>query len=167
MDEREGLFPADPGDLTPADVRNHRFPKRMTGYDPEQVHLFLETVAERMERLLRENEDLKLKVAELSAEVTRLQKIEDLMRETLEMAKQKAQEYREKALEEASRIREQARREAEKIIADSRQQSAALREEIQHLKNQKKAIVEDLKTLAREILGLAEAFERGHREKTR
>ncbi len=167
MDEREGLFPADLGDLTPADIRNHRFPKRMTGYDPEQVHLFLETVAQRMESLLRENEDLKMKVAELTAEVHRLQNIEDLMRETLEMAKQKAREYEEKARKDAARIREQAQKEAEKIISDSREQSAALREEIQHLKNQKKAIVDDLKTLAREILGLAEAFERGHREKAR
>jgi len=165
MDEREGLFPADPGELTPADIRNHRFPKRMTGYDPEQVHLYLETVAERMEELLRENEDLKMKVAELTAEVNRLHGIEDLMRETLEMAKQKAKEYEEKARQEAARIRQQAQSEAEKILAESRQRLTALREEIRHLEDQKKAIVEDLRNLARQILGFAEALERGRGEK--
>ena len=48
-------------DLTPLDVRNKRgdFKKLMRGYDPQEVDVFLEIVAERLEMLTRENIALK------------------------------------------------------------------------------------------------------------
>ena len=44
-------------DLTPLDVRNKRgdFKKLMRGYDPQEVDVFLEIAAERLEELVREN----------------------------------------------------------------------------------------------------------------
>ena len=44
-------------DLTPLDVRNKRgdFKKQMRGYDPQEVDVFLEIAAERLEELVREN----------------------------------------------------------------------------------------------------------------
>ena len=48
-------------DLTPLDVRNKRadFKKLLRGYDPQEVDVFLEVVAERLEELVRENLTLK------------------------------------------------------------------------------------------------------------
>ena len=42
-------------DLTPLDVRNKRgdFKKLLRGYDPQEVDVFLEIVAERLENLVR------------------------------------------------------------------------------------------------------------------
>ena len=44
-------------DLTPLDVRNKRgdFKRAMRGYEPHEVDLFLEMVADRLEALVREN----------------------------------------------------------------------------------------------------------------
>ena len=42
-------------DMTPLDVRNKRgdFKKIMRGYDPQEVDIFLELVAERLEALVQ------------------------------------------------------------------------------------------------------------------
>ena len=44
-------------DLTPLDVRNKRgdFKRLMRGYDPQEVDVFLEMTADRLEVLVREN----------------------------------------------------------------------------------------------------------------
>ena len=54
-------------DLTPLDVRNKRgdFKRLMRGYDPQEVDIFLELVAERLEGLVRENLQLKDRTATL------------------------------------------------------------------------------------------------------
>jgi len=48
-------------DLTPLDVRKKAgdFRRILRGYDPQEVDIFLELVAERMEVLVRENMALK------------------------------------------------------------------------------------------------------------
>ncbi|NNL30998.1 MAG: DivIVA domain-containing protein, partial [Gemmatimonadetes bacterium] len=58
-------------DLTPLDVRNKRgdFKKLMRGYDPQEVDVFLELVAERLEALVRENIQLRDRTAALQEQV--------------------------------------------------------------------------------------------------
>ena len=59
-------------DLTPLDVRNKRgdFKKLMRGYDPQEVDVFLEIVAERLEMLTRENMALKERTSALQSQVS-------------------------------------------------------------------------------------------------
>ena len=54
-------------DLTPLDVRNKRgdFKKLLRGYDPQEVDVFLELVAERLEELVRDNVHLRDRVGSL------------------------------------------------------------------------------------------------------
>ena len=40
--------------ITPLDIRNHRFPRQMGGYDREEVDTFLRMVAEDYEAVLRD-----------------------------------------------------------------------------------------------------------------
>ena len=42
--------------ITPLDVRNHQFSRRLRGIDPEEVETFLRLVSEDYEQLVRENE---------------------------------------------------------------------------------------------------------------
>ncbi len=163
MEERDVVYPDEPRTLTPADVRAQRFPKRMTGYDPEAVHTFLDTVADYIETLLRENEDLKNHLAMMEAEVEEFRNIEKLMREAVKAAQEKANEHVQRAQQEARQLVEKAQKDAEKIVRDAQKRAQELREELAHLEEQRQAFLEDLRILASQIQEMVRAYRKGVR----
>jgi DivIVA domain-containing protein len=106
-------------DLTPLDVRNKRgdFKKILRGYDPQEVDVFLELVAERLEALVRDNIQMRERTEMLQQQVSSSTGREQAVQEALVTA----QELR-------ADIRAQAQREAELILqeaqADARQRAA-------------------------------------------
>ena len=45
--------------ISPMEIRQQEFTKKMRGYDPDEVQNFLESLAEEFEKLNSENESLK------------------------------------------------------------------------------------------------------------
>ena len=98
-------------DLTPLDVRNKRgdFKKLMRGYDPQEVDVFLEIAAERLEELVRENIVLRERSESLERQVGAQTGREQAIQEALVTA----QELR-------ADIHSQAQREADHLVAERR-----------------------------------------------
>ena len=44
--------------ISPLDVRNQIFKKKLRGYDADEVKIFLDAVADRMEDMIKEKENL-------------------------------------------------------------------------------------------------------------
>lgn len=109
-------------DLTPLDVRNKRgdFKKLLRGYDPQEVDVFLELVAERLEAVVRENIQLRARAETLEQQVSSQSGRERAVQEALVTA----QELR-------SDMRSQAQREAELILAEARARAKELELEIE------------------------------------
>lgn len=107
-------------DLTPLDVRNKRsdFKKILRGYDPQEVDVFLEMVAERLEALVRENIQFRDRSELLQQQVSSSTGRERAVQEALVTA----QELR-------ADIRAQAQREAELIIQEA--QAEARRRQVE------------------------------------
>jgi cell division initiation protein len=107
-------------DLTPLDVRKKRedFRKGMRGYDQDEVNQFLETVADRLEVLVKENLELKERASRLEEKVEEQGARESAVREALVTA----QELREE-------IRGQARREAEAVVREAENRARSLGQE--------------------------------------
>ena len=97
-------------DLTPLDVRNKRgdFKKLMRGYDPQEVDVFLEIAAERLEELVRENIVLRERSESLERQVGAQTGREQAIQEALVTA----QELR-------ADIHSQAQREADHLVHES------------------------------------------------
>ncbi len=55
--------------ITPLDIRNHSFPRRVSGYDREEVDAFLRTLAEDYEAALRQGQNLRERVNQLELRV--------------------------------------------------------------------------------------------------
>ena len=72
--------------ITPLDVRNHPFDKKMRGYDPDEVHDFLRAVAGDYEGVLRENQSLRDRITQLEAKLEELSANESILKETLTTA---------------------------------------------------------------------------------
>jgi DivIVA domain-containing protein len=108
-------------DLTPLDVRNKRgdFKKLMRGYDPQEVDVFLEIVAERLEALTRENMALKERTNALQAQVNSQTDREQAVQAALVTAQELRAEIRAQAQREAETIVRAAETEARRLGAEA------------------------------------------------
>jgi DivIVA domain-containing protein len=108
-------------DLTPLDVRNKRgdFRKVMRGYEPHEVDIFLEMVAERLEGLIRENMALKERAGALQAQVTQQTDREQAVQAALVTAQELRADIRTQAQRESEHIIKTAETEGRRMIAEA------------------------------------------------
>ena len=111
-------------DLTPLDVRKKKgdFRKVMRGYDADAVDNFLDEVVARMEELVRENQALAGKTAQMTEAIADYRERERAMNDALVSAQQLREGMREQAQREADLVLREARAEGERIIADAKRQ---------------------------------------------
>ncbi len=116
-------------ELTPLDVRKKRgdFAKALRGYETQEVDVFLELVAERMEVLVKENLQLRERSERLGEQVKGQEGREHAVQEALVTAQALRQEVKEQAKREAELLEREARgriehmvQEADKLLADRR-----------------------------------------------
>jgi DivIVA domain-containing protein len=118
-------------DLTPLDVRNKRgdFRKLLRGYDPQEVDIFLELVAERMEALVRETIQLRERAETLGTQVTSQSERERAVQEALVTAQELREDIRTQAHRESELILQEAESAARRMQAEAEAQArAALRD---------------------------------------
>ena len=108
-------------DLTPLDVRNKRgdFKKLMRGYDPQEVDVFLEIVAERLEALTRETIALRERTNTLQAQVNSQTDREQAVQAALVTAQELRAEIRAQAQREAETVIREAETEARRMGAEA------------------------------------------------
>ncbi|MCG8589909.1 MAG: DivIVA domain-containing protein [Proteobacteria bacterium] len=126
--------------ISPLDVHNHRFSRRMRGVDPGEVQTFLAMVAEDYEGALRENEQLLEQVRRLEGEVGELRTNETLLKETLVTAQSMSEDLRKTASQEAQVVMSEAEVKAEKILDAAHKRAAQLAEDIREMKLLKQRI---------------------------
>lgn len=108
-------------DLTPLDVRNKRgdFKKVMRGYEPQEVEVFLEMVAERLEGLVRENIQLRERAEALQHQVTSWSGREKAVQEALVTAQELRSEMKTQAQRQAEFVMAEAQAEARRQLAEA------------------------------------------------
>ncbi|MDH3205381.1 MAG: DivIVA domain-containing protein [Gemmatimonadota bacterium] len=108
-------------DLTPLDVRTKRgdFKKLMRGYDPQEVDVFLEMVAERLEMLTRENIGLRERSELLQQQVNSQTGREQAVQDALVTAQELRADIRGQAQREAENLLKEAETEGRRLIAEA------------------------------------------------
>jgi cell division initiation protein len=145
--------------LTPLEVQNHQFGRRLSGFDPEEVGSFLQMVADDYEKVVRENARMKDQIHELGRRVDELSSGEKILRETLVSAQDMAAKLRETAVAESEVLLRTAESRAEKIIDASHRRAATLGEEIRDLKGLRTRFASSLRSVIDTHLGLIERLE--------
>ena len=122
-------------DLTPLDVRKKRgdFAKALRGYEAQEVDVFLELVAERMEALVKENLQLRERSERLGEQVKGQEGREQAVQEALVTAQELRQGVQEQAEREAALLEREARGRIEKMM-----------QEADALLNERRAALEEL-----------------------
>lgn len=122
--------------LTPLDIHNKEFSRRLRGYDEDEVNEFLDQVIKDYESLIRENKELHNQMLALQEKLNHFANIEDTLSKTIIVAQEAADEVRNNAKKEAQLIIKEAEKNADRIVNDSLNKSRKIALEVEELKKQ-------------------------------
>ncbi len=123
--------------ITPIEIQQHQFKTRMLGYDSSAVDLFLEMVADELERLHKQNHELKETLARTRTVLDQMKDREQALQQTLMTAQQVTEELKSTARKEAEVVMVDARLQGEQIVRSADERRLQLIREIQEIKRQK------------------------------
>lgn len=146
--------------LTPLEVRKQTFRKTMRGFDPEEVRIFLDMVADEYERSQQENGMLREKVRYLNERLEEYHNLEKTLQNSILTAERISAESREHSRTEAESIINEAHVRSERILEDSRSRLRLLGEQVHHLSRQKETFVQRFQ----DLLDSQMQYLSGHRE---
>jgi cell division initiation protein len=124
-------------EISPLEITQRDFGRKLRGLDPEEVRAFLEQVAEEMTRLLQQNTDQTSLAQRLEAQVRSFQEREDAVRNTLVTAQKMTEEIKGNAKREADLIIKEAELRAEKLLEQAHQKLGQVQAEIAELRRQR------------------------------
>jgi cell division initiation protein len=133
--------------VTPVELRNFEFPKTFRGFDPEEVETIIAEAAGEMERLLKENEELKQKSASLQEQLKKYSDLEESIKKTLLTAENAVAE-KQKAADKSMEVQI---RETEAACNEMRQKALkeveTIKYELASLKMQKVRFMAEIRSL--------------------
>lgn len=122
--------------LTPLDIHNKEFSRRLRGYDEDQVNEFLDQVIKDYEALIRENKEYQSQLLALQEKLDHFANIEETLSKTIIVAQEAADEVKNNAKKEAQLIVKEAEKNADRIINESLTKSRKVSLEVDELKKQ-------------------------------
>lgn len=159
--------------ITPLEIRQKIFEKKLRGYDKDEVSAFLLSLSNEWERVLDENKELKIKLDQAVKEVQKLREVESSLFKTLKTAEDTGANLIDQAnraadlhLKEtqmnAEAMMGEAKSKAKNIIEKSEMEARQLIEEMQYaikdleqnyrtLENHRENIMSELKNLAEDV----------------
>lgn len=142
--------------ITPLDITQREFRRRVRGWDPAEVKAFLEGVADEMELLVKEAAARDERIQRLEGQVAAYQEREEALRKTLYSAQRLTEQLKETARREAELIRKEAELQAEKLLEQAHRQVGELQAQITDLKRQKQLFEAKLRAALKIHLDLLE-----------
>jgi cell division initiation protein len=150
--------------ITPLDIRNHHFARRLRGLDPSEVESFLRLVSEDYEQLLRQNEARGDRIRQLEQRVEQLVADERLLKETLLSAQAMTSDLREAAVKESEVLVGEAEVKAEKILDAAHRRAARLGEEIREMRGMRTRLSQAMRATIENHLALVDGLERANHD---
>jgi len=140
--------------ITPLEIRQKDFEKKLRGYDKDEVSAFLQSLSNEWERVLEENKELNLKLKQAEKEVTKLREVESSLYKTLKTAE-----------DTGANVIDQANKAAELHMKETKMNAEAL---LNESKNKARAMMEQAEMEARQIIeelqDAVKSIEQNHRD---
>src|SRR5213083_1681425 len=102
--------------LTPLDIQQWEFKVRVRGYDRQEVQAFLRSVSQAVEKLVKENTQLKERAEHLESQVNDLRKKEATLNDLLMTTQSMVDGIKETARKEADLTLKEAQIKAEELL---------------------------------------------------
>ena len=136
--------------ITPMEIHNKEFKRKVRGYDQDEVDEFLDKIVIDYEKLYKENAELKDKLNLQNEKMGHYVNLENTLQNTLVMAQKASEDIENNAKEKADMIVEDARRKAQRIMEEAN-------DEIVEIVKKKEDIVKDIKVFKTRIKTLLES----------
>jgi cell division initiation protein len=145
--------------ITPLDIRQKQFPRKVRGLDPKEVQGFLELVESEMEELVRESIQLKDDVKRKQQRIDEYREQEKTLQETMVAAQHASDDIRDSAKREAEILVSEAELQAERIVQGAHTRLVQILDEIGELKRQRAQFEAGVRSLVEAELKLLEVFQ--------
>ncbi|AIQ13887.1 DivIVA domain-containing protein [Paenibacillus durus] len=122
--------------LTPLDIHNKEFTRRLRGYDEDEVNEFLDQVIKDYESIIRENKELNNQLMALQERLDHFTNIEETLSKTIIVAQETADEVKNNAKKESQLIIKEAEKNADRIINEALSKSRKIAIETEELRKQ-------------------------------
>ncbi len=144
--------------ITPQEIASQTFSVKLKGFDREEVHSFLVSIAETLENEVLEKEQLKKEIELCKNQINRFENRELVLRDTLVSAQKFSRDIRVNAEKEGELVVREAEIKAEEIINQTQQRQRELREEIRTLQFKRHEIEQDIINMLNSLKELIETY---------
>lgn len=122
--------------LTPLDIHNKEFSRRIRGYDEDEVNEFLDQVIKDYESVIRENKELQNQLLSLQERLDHFVNIEESLSKTILVAQEAADDVKNNSKKESQLILKEAEKNADRIINEALSKSRRIAIETEELRKQ-------------------------------
>lgn len=133
--------------ITPIDIQQHQFKTRPLGYEKPGVDRFLELLADELERMHMQNQELKEELSRTRAALKEMRSREMTLKETLLTTQRMTDDLKANARREADIVLAEAELRSERIVRNAEERRIQLIGEIQEIKRQKISFESSLRAL--------------------
>ena len=150
--------------ITPLDIQQQQFKTRFRGFDIREVDAFLEQMAETVENLQKENQNLGDEVRRLELEIQGYRKREETFKRALLNSQKVLDQMKDNARRSAELLIAEAEVKAEKILNKAHNRLSQLHEDITELKRQRTQIEVQISSIIEAHSRLLEIGKEGMKE---
>ncbi|WP_028595807.1 DivIVA domain-containing protein [Paenibacillus assamensis] len=122
--------------LTPLDIHNKEFPRKLRGYDEDAVNEFLDQIIKDYEALIKENKEIHNHAQSLQDKLDHFANLEETLSKTIIVAQEAADDVKSNAKKESQLIVKEAEKNADRIVNDALAKSRKIALEVEELKKQ-------------------------------
>lgn len=133
--------------ITPLNIKKQEFGKSLRGYDTQEVRAYLNSIADDLEDLIRDNDTLKKNLEEANSQLVEYRRIEKSLQDTLLKAQETTSKSIESTRKQASLIIKEAEIKAQQILDKSKEGANELRNSIIVLREERDLILAKLKAI--------------------
>lgn len=151
--------------ISPLDIKKQEFATKFRGYNPDEVHSYLEMVAEEYDEVLRKSRDLEQRVATLEERLDNYKRMENVLQETLITTQKTAEETKANAEKRAQAILAEARLDAQRLTNENNERLAKVRREIADLTTQRDSFAVSFRSLLESQISLLDLLEKRSTQK--
>jgi DivIVA domain-containing protein len=149
--EKEGTIMSE---LSPLDILGKKFPVKLRGYPPNEVHEYLTEIAGTLETMVRDRGGLRQRVHQLETELASFRERETALQEALVAAQRTAESTVEAARDEGQRIIEDGHGLADRLVEEANDRARTIDGIIQQLRERRRDARAELIRLVELLQGL-------------
>jgi cell division initiation protein len=132
--------------LSSIDIQRQKFQVKLKGYDQDEVHNFLLSLAEQMEDLIRQNDQYRQEIDRLKDILNDYEERDKILKNTLVTAQKTSETLTNNARKEAELIVREAEFKASKVMEHAQQQVLKIQKDMLDLRLQRKALQDKIQT---------------------